>query len=48
MNASKRLMQAEHSHHLGPIALDFKAPIDSIKRLQSIAGFHERRIEDGH
>jgi hypothetical protein len=43
---SVELMQATHSHQLGLITHNFEVVLDSIKRLENIAGSHQRRSED--
>jgi len=43
---SVELMQATHSRHLGLVTRNFEVVLDSIKRLENIAGSHKRRSED--
>jgi hypothetical protein len=46
LTQSVELMQATHNHHLELITHNFEVVLDSIKRLENIAGSHGRRIED--
>jgi hypothetical protein len=43
---SVELMKAAHSHRLGLITHNFEVVLDSIKRLENIAGSRQRRSED--